>query len=197
MKGALKVDHCVSIKFNVLHKIAEALRPQLIVLQAESSEDGFERLKIDKPDPTKRYITLRFTDWGGNAIESVAEAKARIENLLAGTVVTEARKIHAVTLGTNSLEPSTAQQSAGGKITTTEHITLWHAWFGTQAALMYFAELSRRYGLLITRNKYQLMLYGGTDEVRYDVCEILSAKCRHLSLHDIVRSSNLPHQFRA
>lgn len=159
MQNRLKVERCVSIKFNVPNRIAEALRSRLVSLRTDLKKDGQDRLKITDSGGKRPFVTLRFSDVGEHAINAAVEAKAIIEKLLAGTVITESS------------------------------VPLWHPWFATSPALSYLVGLSRQYQVYIRGSKSQLVLYGGKFKDRHDVCQVLKAKCRDLSTHIIVRYS--------
>ncbi|KAH7395434.1 hypothetical protein BKA64DRAFT_708826 [Cadophora sp. MPI-SDFR-AT-0126] len=124
----LSIEPVVSMKANIPNKIATALDPLLQAMRVELRKGEKDVLKIIK-DTGKSHWVVRFSDVGDDAIAVVSRTKARIEKLLAGTVVTD------------------------------HGITLWHPWFAVaNDAGAYLNWLSFQTNILQDRRRACSML---------------------------------------
>ncbi|CZT52153.1 uncharacterized protein RSE6_13415 [Rhynchosporium secalis] len=84
----LTIEHEVSMKVNILDKIASALDTKLQALCVEMQKNGRDRVQIRKQH-RKGHTMVRFSDAGEHAVAELAKFKIEIEKLLVGTVVYE------------------------------------------------------------------------------------------------------------
>jgi post-segregation antitoxin (ccd killing protein) len=159
----LLISHVVSVKYNVSTAIAEALKGQLEELRQTAWRKGNIQLKAyPQTNLLKPFTTLRLS---GETAKNVADAKAALENLLAGTIVMA------------------------------KEMPLWDPYFLTPGALADLNELSARHELFIYRDarKSQLLLYGGSGATRSEVQRILASKvdALHKLVHTIVLTPDL------
>ena len=96
----LTIEPVVSMKVNIPSKIATALDTRLEALRVELQKDKKDMLRVIK-DTGKSPWVIRFSEAGDGALAAVAKTKARIEKMLAGTVVSDSG------------------------------VALWHPWFAT------------------------------------------------------------------
>ncbi|KAK0106179.1 hypothetical protein ONS96_003825 [Cadophora gregata f. sp. sojae] len=149
----LTIDPVASMKVNIPNKIASALEPQLQAMRVELQKRDKDMLKINKGAGKSSWV-IRFSAAGDDALAIVAKTKARIEKLLAGTVVTD------------------------------RGVALWHPWFATAAdAGHYLNWLSLHNNVHVHRsiNLGHLVIYGGTNGDRSRAWMMLKAKVQDLN----------------
>ncbi|KAG9233507.1 hypothetical protein BJ875DRAFT_425799 [Amylocarpus encephaloides] len=138
----------ISVKYNISSAIMLAIMPDIDQLRENIWQSGHVSLKLyPQTDPTKPFTTLRIS---GESIKHVAEAKAAMEELLKGAVLTDGNE------------------------------ALWDSWFLDSKSLAFLNELSRAHKLYIHRDarKCHLLLYGGDPESRKKVEQLLVEKVR-------------------
>ncbi|KAH7370205.1 hypothetical protein BKA65DRAFT_12760 [Rhexocercosporidium sp. MPI-PUGE-AT-0058] len=148
----LTVERLVSMKVNIPNKIASALDGHLQTLRVEVQKNGRDTMKIMKDDE-KPHTVIRFSNVGDDALAAVAKTKARVEKLLAGTVVTDSG------------------------------VPIWHSWFtSAKDAGGYLHWVSSTCNVYVRRSisKGHLILYGGAYGDRHRACMILKAKVQEL-----------------
>lgn len=157
------INHLISIKYNVLTIIHESILADLRRLRDDIWADGHTHLKsYASLNPLSPITTVRVF---GEDPKRVAEAKAALEKLLAGSIVKKGET------------------------------ALWDAYFAAPAALLYLKQQSTKHNLYIHRDnqKSQLILYGGSANEQVAAQESLIAKLESLQrlTHTIVLTAEL------
>ncbi|PVH74461.1 hypothetical protein DL98DRAFT_499801 [Cadophora sp. DSE1049] len=152
------LSHVVSVKYNILSAIVNILKAQTDQLRNELWTNSHASLKIyPQKDPLKLFTTIRLF---GQGHKSIADAKAALESLLAGSVVMDQDSV------------------------------LWNPYFAHEDCLEYLQELNKIYGVYIHRDtrKLQLIIHGGSETNRNEVQGVLKDKVKSLEnyTHKIV-----------
>ncbi|KAG4440742.1 hypothetical protein IFR05_003786 [Cadophora sp. M221] len=161
----LTLERFLSIKVNIPSKMAAALDSEIQAFRIEVQRDGKDKLKIVKDDE-KLHTIVRFSAVGGDAFATVVKTKARLEKIMAGTVVTD------------------------------NGVPVWHSWFGSSEGARSshpIADLFPNFGDYLhwlswhtkvyvhrSTDKGHLILYGGTYNDRRRACSILKSKIQEL-----------------
>jgi hypothetical protein len=159
----LFVGHVISVKYNVPNAIMDAINRDIDQLRENIWQSGHVHLKsYPQTELAKPISAVRVF---GENIKHVAEAKAAMEKMLAGTVVTDGDS------------------------------ALWDPYFLNGKSLTYLNELSRNHNLYVHRDarKSHLLIYGGSPTSRLEVERVLVAKIRTLRqlTHTIILTPEL------
>jgi hypothetical protein len=156
----LLVSRTISIKYNVSPEVIDALRVQILLWH--DNLPGIYLNIYPAAPPNKPLATLRLS---GREEKLVSQAKAGIERLLAGTVVTDGEA------------------------------ALWDPWFRSHDAVVYLKDLCEQNSVHIQIDtcKSTLVLYGGTFEARLTISHTLMRKVEFLrnSRHEVVLDKGL------
>ncbi|KAH8594469.1 hypothetical protein B0O99DRAFT_178691 [Bisporella sp. PMI_857] len=157
------LTHIISVKYNVLSNIYRALEPSIDQMKEEIWYTGHIHLKVYQPsDQNKLYFTIRIF---GEDLRKAAEAKTKLETLLAGIVVMDGDS------------------------------PVWDDSFNSPETLVVLKQLSASHQMYLHRDirRSAILMYGGQPSRQKEVAAILSSRVRAMKWADntIVLDPNL------